>query len=377
MTGLLVVGGGPVGLATALHASRAGLTVTVWERRTGTLDKACGEGLMPGAVAALADLGVGVPGVRLDGVDYLDGTRRARARFPSTGTSAGTGLGVRRTALHEALREAVALAGIRVEQRRLTRLHQTPDGVVAEGRRFEHLVGADGLHSTVRRLCGLDAPAPGLRRYGLRAHVGVEPWSSFVEVHWGAGTEAYVTPVAPDLVGVALLTTERAPFDSQLDHFPALRAQLRDGSWGAVRGAGPLWQRSRGRVRGRVLLVGDAAGYVDALTGDGIALGLEQARAAVAAVVAEEPGRYEAQWRSLTAAHCRLTGGLVTATRVPALRRLVVPAATRLPRLFEAVVAGLAARGPAAAPTAVPTAVPGAQVAGSQVAGVPAGRRLT
>ena len=58
-------------------------------------------------------------------------------------------------------------------------------------------------------------------------------------------------------------------------------------------GAGPLRQRAHRRVAGRVLLVGDAGGYVDALTGEGIALGLAQARAAVAAVVAGDPARYE------------------------------------------------------------------------------------
>ena len=343
MTRLLVVGGGPVGLAAALYAVRAGIDVAVWERREGVLDKACGEGLMPAAVAALDDLGVGVPGMRLEGIDYLDGHRHARARFPTDEGAAGHGLGVRRTALHEALREAVAAAGIHTEQRRLTRLHQTPDGVVAEGRRFDWLLAADGLHSTARRLAGLDTPAPALRRYGLRAHVRTAPWSSYVEVHWGSGAEAYVTPVAPDLVGVAVLTRRRAPFAEQLDEFPQLAGRVRHGRTGVVLGAGPLWQRSRRRVQGRVLLVGDAAGYVDALTGEGIALGLAQARAAVAAVLAGKPEGYEVQWRSLTAAHRRLTGALVTATRVPAARRLVVPAAARLPGLFTVVVGGLAA----------------------------------
>jgi flavin-dependent dehydrogenase len=337
VTSVLVVGGGPVGLAAALHAVHAGLDVTVWERRGGTLDKACGEGLMPAAVSALEDLGVEVPGCSLLGIDYVDGTSRARAGFRS-----GAGRGVRRTALHQAVREAVAAAGVRTEQRRLTRLSADLGGVAVDGRSFDWVLGADGLHSTVRRLAGLDAPAPGPRRYGLRAHVRTEPWSDHVEVHWGRDAEAYVTPVGPDLVGVALLTGRRTPFADQLAGFPALRT-LAGGGWGPVRGAGPLWQRSRRRARGRVLLVGDAAGYVDALTGEGIALGMAQARAAVAAVAVEDPAAYERQWRALTGAHRRLTGALVTATRVPAARRRVVPAAARFPGLFGAVVASLEA----------------------------------
>ena len=58
MTRLLVVGGGPVGLAAGVHAARAGFDVTLWERRAGVLDKACGEGLMPGALTELEGLGV-------------------------------------------------------------------------------------------------------------------------------------------------------------------------------------------------------------------------------------------------------------------------------------------------------------------------------
>src|SRR5690606_32720354 len=156
-----VVGGGPAGLATALHAARAGLDVRVWERRSGTLDKACGEGLMPGAVAALEDLGVTLSGHDLRGIRYLDGRRHVEAPF-----RAGPGRGVRRTTLHAALRRAVAEAGIAVENRTAEQLVQDDDGVCVDGVRARYVVAADGLHSPVRRALGLDAPAVPGRRYG-------------------------------------------------------------------------------------------------------------------------------------------------------------------------------------------------------------------
>ena len=74
MRDLVVAGGGPVGLAVALHAARAGLDVSVREPREGPIDKACGEGLMPGAVAELEGLGVRPHGHPLAGIRYLDGS---------------------------------------------------------------------------------------------------------------------------------------------------------------------------------------------------------------------------------------------------------------------------------------------------------------
>lgn len=333
---LLVVGGGPAGLSTALHAARAGLDVEVWEQRPGVVDKACGEGLMPGAVAALEDLGVRTTGEDLSGIRYLDGRRRVEAPF-----RAGPGRGVRRTTLHAALRDAVATAGVPVRHRRADRLAQRPDGVDVDGATARYVVAADGLHSPVRRLLGLDAGRHGPVRYGLRAHFATAPWTSYVEVHWAPGAEAYVTPVAPDLVGVAVLTSARGTFADHLERFPALRERL-GAPVGEVLGAGPLRQRARSRVAGRVLLVGDAGGYVDALTGEGVALAVAQARAAVAAIVDRQPERYERDWHEVTRRYRWLTVGLLGATRVPPVRRALVPAAERLPGLFAAAVNTLA-----------------------------------
>lgn len=337
MTDLCIAGGGPVGLATALYAARAGLDVVVREPRPGPVDKACGEGLMPGAVADLKDLGVDPEGHRIAGIAYLDAHRRVE-----TGFRHGDGRGVRRTVLHSALADAVVMAGVKVETRPVENVENRGDHVLVDGERFGHLVAADGLHSPIRRHLGLDLPADGHRRFGLRSHVAVAPWTPYVEVHWARTSEAYVTPVADDLVGVAVLTDSSRPFPELLAEHPLLAERLAGVEWQRVRGAGPLRQRSRRRTLGRVLLVGDAAGYVDALTGEGIALGLAQARAAVEAVRLGRLEDYETAYRRLGRRHDLLTKALLTSSRIGPVRRAIVPAAARLPWLFGAAVDQLA-----------------------------------
>jgi flavin-dependent dehydrogenase len=339
---LVIAGGGPAGLATALHAARAGLDTVVAEPRPAPVDKACGEGLMPGAVRSLAALGLEVPGHPITGIRYVQGPRHVQAAFRD-----GPGLGARRTALHSALHRAVLDAGVPVLPLRVSDVRQDAAGVTLPGTglRARWLVAADGLHSPVRRSLGLGGTArgAGAPRYGLRRHYAVPPWSSYVEVHWGTYGEAYVTPLGPTLIGVALLTARRAPFSTQLESFPELAARLPpEAAVTSVRGAGPLRQRARTRVHGRVLLVGDAAGYVDALTGEGVSLALTGAEALVANVRRGTPRLYETDWRRATRRHRFLTEILVRARQQPALAFRITPTATRLPRLFAAAVNALA-----------------------------------
>lgn len=329
MIDLLVAGGGPAGLAAAIAARRAGMDVLVVEPRAGVIDKACGEGIMPAGVAALGELGVALDGVSFDGVRYR------HARVQGLGASLAfprgvRGLGVRRTMLSAALLDRARALGVRFERGRVLSL---------EPRRARFVIGADGLRSDVRRLVGAELPARRPPRLGMRRHFTVEPWSDRVEVYLGEGAEAYVTPVAADTVGVALLFEGRARWDELLARFPALTRRLaRAAAASSLRGGGPFERRVARRVAGDVLLVGDAAGYVDPLTGEGIALGVQTALAAVSAILAGEPDRYEVAWRSLTRRHRALTRALVAVVGRPRLHAPFIAAARALPSVFDAAL---------------------------------------
>jgi flavin-dependent dehydrogenase len=331
---LLVAGGGPIGLATAIYARQAGLSVTVVEPRTGPIDKACGEGLMPGAVARLRELGVHPTGRAFHGIRYVSPTRTAEARF-----RAGPGLGVRRTDLHAVLMARALELGVEQVHGRVDDVVQEPDQVHAAGLQARWLVAADGLHSPVRRMLGLDVSNTAAPRFGQRRHFRVPAWADLVEVHWSGTAEAYVTPVADDVVGVAALCGQGRTFDEVLTEFPALGHRLGDAdALTEVRGAGPLRQDVAARRRGRVLLVGDAAGYVDALTGEGLATGLATAAAAVQALARGRPQDYEPAWRRATRRYRLLTATLLRASQMPSVRPHIVPAASRLPRLYGGIV---------------------------------------
>lgn len=337
MTEVIVVGGGPVGLATAIEARLAGLGATIVEPRDGPIDKACGEGLMPGALPLLHRLGVDPDGMPLLGVTYTDGRRRVDHRF-----RAGPGRGVRRTTLHAALSHRADELGVARVHAKVDDVRQSATGVEVAGVRGDWLLAVDGLHSTIRRTLGLERRARGPRRFGLRKHYRVAPWSELIEVHWSRRGEVYVTPVAADVVGLSLLGAPHTDFDETIAAIPALHAQVSGAEEITdLRGSGPFRQRASTVRSGRVLLVGDASGYVDAITGEGLRLGFDQARAAVSAIVADRPQDYPAAWAKVTRDFRVLTSGLVRAASSP-LRGGIVPLANAAPWLYAAAVERLA-----------------------------------
>ncbi|MER3390371.1 MAG: NAD(P)/FAD-dependent oxidoreductase [Microcella sp.] len=338
---LAIVGGGPVGLALALEAHARGLTPVVLEPREGAIDKACGEGLMPGALAALGTLGVDPAGHPIAGIRYRDARREVAHRF-----AGAPGRGVRRLVLHAALRDRINAVGIEVRAEKAEHIAQDEAGVTVNGMRARWLAGADGLHSRVRDVAGLHRRARGLPprapRFGLRRHYAVAPWSDLVEVTYLDDCELYVTPVDDGTVGVAVLGGRPADLDAAIARAPQLRERL-DGAASAsdLRGAGALRQRSTARTAGRIALVGDASGYVDALTGEGLRVGFAQASVLAERLAADDLPGYERAWARATRDFRLLTAGLLAAATSPA-RSLIVPTAARLPGVFGAVVERLA-----------------------------------
>jgi menaquinone-9 beta-reductase len=298
---VLVAGGGPAGLAAAIAAQQAGFEVAVVDCELPPIDKACGEGIMPDGLCALSALGVRVDARQtapFRGIRFVNGLQSVEASFPC-----GVGYGIRRTVLHQWMSERAAECGVALHWgRRITGL--SPEGLVVEGRvvASRWLVCADGQNSQLRKLTGLDPTGPRRFRYGFRRHYRIASWSDVVEVHWSDCGQMYVTPVADNQVCVALITRHNGlRFDAALPQFPMLAARLEQATiLGSTMGAITASRRLREVHSGSVALIGEAAGSIDAITGEGLSIAFQQAIALAAAMRARDLTTYDE-------AHARVT----------------------------------------------------------------------
>ncbi len=259
MPEVIVIGGSVAGASAALLLGRSGVGVEIYEQSLTPREKACGEGLMPAGAAALARLGVDVEARQLEGIRYIRNGRRIEARFEN-----GSGLGVRRLTLDAALigaasRVAHVHRGARVEAPLLENGRVT--GVFVDGspRRANLVVAADGVHSLFRCKLGL-REEHGARRVGASAHFRLQT-DSFVEVHWHKSHEIYVTPLAGGEALVAILG----------DRWETAAATLpQAGQLTPWRGAAHWNVEVPVRHGPGFVLLGDAAGYIDPITGGGM-----------------------------------------------------------------------------------------------------------
>lgn len=350
-----VVGAGPAGAAAALFAARSGRRVILIDKQAFPRDKPCGEGLMPSGRPPLRELGLedavieqGAPPLRGVQFSLLD-QAPAVACFPShNGEEAG--LGVRRLDFDARLVDAVlAEPSIQFYPRTSARdIQQRRSGVdvlTSTGDiHAPHVVVADGLRSALRHGLGWTVGPRPPHRYGIVAHWRIDgPVDPWVRITFADGLEVYEGPVAGNLRMVGLLCYQHRmrEFGGRLaaryrDVVLAFRPELRDADQvGPVAAAGPFWYRARTVAHRGVFLVGDAAGFTDPITGEGIAAGLRQARAVSAALDAEHPEPvYRRAHRRLTTDARRIASLFLRLSRTPALVERGIRTQQRAPQIL-------------------------------------------
>lgn len=340
---VLIAGGGPAGLAAAIALRLHGADVLVADALRPPIDKACGEGLMPDALRELERLGVQLgpeDGAKFRGIAFASEEARVAAEFPQ-----GAGLGVRRLVLQRRLMERAGELGVRMRWNAPVALK---DGATVGGERctYRWLVGADGLASRVRNWAGLDAGRERSRRFGFRAHFRVRPWSEFVEIHWSALGQAYVTPVGPEEVCVSAMTRRGGVRLTQvLEGIPFLRGKLAGAERAGrelasgERGALTLTRRLRRVTLGNVALIGDASGSADAITGEGMAMAFRQAGLLAKSLEAGGMKLYEKGHGRILALPQRMAGAMLLMDRLPALQGRALRVLAARPELFRALLA--------------------------------------
>lgn len=373
----LILGAGPAGSAVAIELARQGHAVTIVDKKAFPRAKPCGEFLSPECAPYLAALGEADLLTRA-GAWQVDGMRLSAAdaatsgRFRALGRDdARRGFGIRRDVFDHALVRAAERRGASFLPRHefLELLRDDAGRVVGAavrdpaGARRElrarMVVGADGVHSRVARDLGVQRPVPWLQQFALTAHfAGVPPQSAasvrlFPRGFFAATTvDAGLFSVNVVLPKAELRAEARGDYDALLRRKLAGDDRLLDLLAGAQRvtpwrGIGPFAHDVARPTAPGAILVGDAAGYVDPLTGEGIYFALFGARAAAEAVAAalQQPADEPAAFAGYAAARRRELGPRLNASRLlqrglrhPWLVRTAVRTMARWPSLADLVV---------------------------------------
>lgn len=314
---VLVVGGGPAGSLSALLLARSGWEVELVDRARFPRAKACGECLNPAGVELLRRQGLLASVLRTTG-SWIEGWELAD---PAGGVARGRfagrdrALGVERSRFDAALLELARDAGVRVreettfrgaepgDRREAAQVHLTDSEGRQESRSARFLLGADGLHSGVAGTVGLALPVRRPKKASLSWRIrGWGPSRAIGRLTLTDGMTAGLAPVGPAdgkrWNGTLVVDPRQHPHalpERAWEHFlrlmgvPSSREDLWDWSRSPTPISGP-WSAGSFRrpVRaagiGRTFLVGDAAGYFDPLTGQGIYRAMRSAELAAQAL---------------------------------------------------------------------------------------------
>lgn len=295
---------------------------------------------MPEGLAALERMGIdtnALDGCEIAGARFWNLETMAEARFPGR-----RGMGMRRTDLHEMLLAHAAKCGVKFLWR--ARVTAISDGGVSIGDRLiraSWVIGADGGESRVRRWAGLDRGMRASTRIGFRRHYRVRPWSRLLEIYWGRGGQCYVTPIGDDEVCVAVVSADpKLRLESAVEEFPALASRLalakasttERGSFTSMRQLPRVWN-------GRVALIGDASGGVDAITGEGLSLAFRQAPALADALACGDLSQYQVAHRRILRRPRIMARLMLMLGRHPGLRRHTTRVFAENPDLFDRFIA--------------------------------------
>ena len=339
-TDVLIVGGGPAGLATAIAAAIKGLRVTVADARRPPINKPCGEGLLPEAVEALRSIGVELNsslGFPLKGFCFSDDSHSVNAPIER-----GRAFGLRRTVLHNLLVARAAEVGVQFRWgARVSDFAPAAATVNGEIVHFQWLVGADGLNSSVRRWAKFNWPRISCRtRFGFRRHFAIAPWSKSVEVYWGEKFQMVVTPTHAQDVCVSFFSRDpKLRIDDGLAEFPEVAHRLENAyrttpEQGTLVGLTSSWRVASKRVA----LVGDASCSVDGIAGHGLSLGLQQAIALADALFLGDLRFYRSAHTKIVSMPLRMTRLLLLMDASAWVRRKTLRLFESQPELFAKII---------------------------------------
>lgn len=307
-----MVGAGPAGAAASILLAEHGLAVITLDRARFPRDRICGEYLSPEAGRVLDRLGVlktldaagAVPlaGMRITAPDgtRLQGVYGPRGAFRPY---RGHALGVSRTVLDGVLADRLRALGVDFREHvrvtdvvragaDVTGVHATDEHGAALTLHAPVVMGADGRASVVAQRLGCRHPHR-LRRMAVTTYVsGIDGCRDFGEIFIDPPDYAILNPLAPDRVNLSVVVPleHAAPWSARLARFLEARVKQMPHLARRVAGArlvapvqamGPLAYRVSVPREGGVLLMGDAAGFYDPFTGEGIFTALRSAELAV------------------------------------------------------------------------------------------------
>ena len=322
----IIVGAGPAGASMSAHLAKRGFRVLLLDRAAFPRDKACGEYTSPETERVLERLGaldlvLEAGARRLPTMKVISPAGRAFSmEYSPLGHSAGPHvLATPRQVLDATLVDYARRCGVEVRERERVEEVMMRDGratgVMLRGREIEArlVVGADGVHSLVVRSLGLAAPLRWPQNLGMVAHYrgyqGLDDWG---EMHVSPQGYAGLAPLSGGLLNVGLVmpmkrasegngATAAERFEAFAFSFPGVAQALQGAERvSKVRGVGPIGARVLRASGPGYLLVGDAAGFFDPFTGEGVYKALRGAELA-AEVAGHALERDDLSARSLSA----------------------------------------------------------------------------